>query len=119
MSDQKSDKHKTDIPIQGKLEKAREEGNLSISKKISSVMLMIVSIMVFVGSGGFMYARLEILFQSFFINSGTALSKFIQSFRLHDSPGIQPDSIYVASAQIYTARVYGTNLANYKHAVIR
>ena len=73
MSDQKSDQEKTEEPTQRKLEKAREEGNVSISKEISSVMLMIVSIMVFVGSGGYMYGRLEVLFESFFINSGTAL----------------------------------------------
>lgn len=73
MSDQKSDQEKTEEPTQRKLDKAREEGNVSISKEISSVMLMIVSIVIFLGSGGFMYGRLEALFGTFFNGSGMPL----------------------------------------------
>jgi flagellar biosynthetic protein FlhB len=74
MSDKNSDQEKTEEPTQRKLEKAREEGNVSISKEVSSVILMIVSIMVFVGSGGFMYGKVEELFETFLINSGMALN---------------------------------------------
>lgn len=73
MSDKNSDQEKTEEPTQRKLEKAREEGNVSISKEVSSVVLMIVSIMVFVSSGGFIYGKVEELFETFFISSGMAL----------------------------------------------
>lgn len=73
MSNDKSDQEKTEEPTQRKLEKAREEGNVSISKEISSVMLMVVSIIIFVAAGGFMYGRLEVLFETFFFNAGMAL----------------------------------------------
>jgi len=73
MSDKNSDQEKTEEPTQRKLEKAREEGNVSISKEVSSVVLMIVSIMVFVGSGGFIYGKVEELFETFMLNSGQAI----------------------------------------------
>lgn len=73
MSDQNSDQEKTEEPTQRKLEKAREEGNVSISKEISSVMLMMVSTIMFISSGAFMYSRLEVLFETFMFNSGMAL----------------------------------------------
>jgi len=73
MADQKTDQEKTEEPTQRKLEKAREEGNVSISKEISSVMLMVISVIIFIGSGGFMYGRLESLFETFFLGSGMAL----------------------------------------------
>lgn len=69
MSEQKSDQEKTEEPTQRKLEKAREEGNVSISKEVSSVVLMVVSLVVLIGSGGFIYEKLESLFQGFMINS--------------------------------------------------
>lgn len=73
MAEQNSDQEKTEEPSQRKLEKAREEGNVSVSKEVSSVILMVVSIIVFVGSGGFIYGRVETLFETFFYNSGMAL----------------------------------------------
>lgn len=74
MAEQKSDQEKTEEPSQRKLEKAREEGNVSISKELSSVVLMAVSIMVFVNAGSYMYGRLEELFETFFMNAGAALT---------------------------------------------
>lgn len=73
MAEQNNDQEKTEEPSQRKLEKAREEGNVSVSKEVSSVILMVVSIIVFVGSGGFIYGRVETLFETFFYNSGMAL----------------------------------------------
>ncbi|MCH8547287.1 MAG: flagellar biosynthesis protein FlhB [Balneolaceae bacterium] len=73
MSEQKSDQEKTEEPTQRKLEKAREEGNVSVSKEISSVILMLVSVAIFIGSGGFIYGRVETLFVTFFLNSDMAL----------------------------------------------
>jgi flagellar biosynthesis protein FlhB len=73
MSQQKSDQEKTEEPTKRKLEKAREEGNVSVSKEISSVMLMALSLVVFLGSGGFIWTRMEHLFQTFFLNSGLPL----------------------------------------------
>ncbi|MEX0944436.1 MAG: flagellar biosynthesis protein FlhB [Balneolaceae bacterium] len=73
MSDQNSDQEKTEEPTQRKIEKAREEGNVSLSKEVSSVVLMIVSVVMFIGSGGFMYNRVEALFETFMMGSGMAL----------------------------------------------
>jgi flagellar biosynthetic protein FlhB len=73
MSENKSDQERTEEPTQRKLEKAREEGNVNNSKEISSLLLMLVSVIVFVAAGDFMYGRLKELFQTFFFNSGMAL----------------------------------------------
>ncbi|HKL18961.1 MAG TPA: flagellar biosynthesis protein FlhB [Halalkalibaculum sp.] len=69
MSEQKTDQERTEEPTQRKLEKAREDGNVSISKEISSVLLMIVSVIMFLSTGSYMYNRLEALFETFFLNS--------------------------------------------------
>jgi len=74
MAEQNSDQEKTEEPTQQKLEKAREEGNVSISKEISSVMLMAVSIIMFVSTGSFMYRRVQALFETFFLNSGMPIN---------------------------------------------
>lgn len=73
MAGQKSDQEKTEEPTQRKIEKAREEGNVSISKEVSSVVLMIVSIVMFIGSGSFIYSRIEGLFETFMFGAGMAL----------------------------------------------
>ncbi len=70
MSDKKSDQEKTEEPTPRKLQKAREEGNVSVSKEISSVMLMSIAVMTLVFSGGYMYGRLERMFQTFFSTAG-------------------------------------------------
>src|SRR6056297_437206 len=69
MSEQKTDQERTEEPTQRKLEKAREDGNVSISKEISSVLLMIVSVIMFLSTGSYMYNRLEALFETFSMNS--------------------------------------------------
>ncbi|MEX0680371.1 MAG: flagellar biosynthesis protein FlhB [Balneolales bacterium] len=74
MSDKNSDQEKTEEPSARKLEKAREEGNVSISKEISSVMLMLVTIIMLLHSGGFMYTRIESMFKTFLLNAGTPIS---------------------------------------------
>lgn len=68
MSD-KNDQEKTEEPTGQKLQKAREEGNVSISKEISSVLLLVVSVIMVMGTGGFMYSRIEGLFHYFFANA--------------------------------------------------
>ncbi len=73
MSDKQSDQEKTEDPTQKRLEKAREEGQVAISTEISSVMIMVVSVMTFVGMGDFMYGRFEALFETFFLNAQLAL----------------------------------------------
>ncbi len=73
MSDKQSDQEKTEDPTQKRLEKAREEGQVAISTEISSVMIMVVSVMTFVGMGGFMYGRFKALFETFFLNAQLAL----------------------------------------------
>lgn len=69
MADQNSAQEKTEDPTPRKLEKAREEGNVSVSKEISSVMLMLVSLFTFIGMGSFMYQHAEAVFEIFFLNS--------------------------------------------------
>ncbi|MDG5766727.1 flagellar biosynthesis protein FlhB [Balneolales bacterium ANBcel1] len=69
MSDKKSDQEKTEEPSARKLEKAREEGNVSISKEVSSVLLMFAAILMLLSSGGFMYRRIEGMFETFFMNA--------------------------------------------------
>ena len=69
MSQKKNDQEKTEEPTARKLEKAREEGNVSISKEVSSVVLMFAAIVMLLYSGGFMYNRLETMFETFFMNA--------------------------------------------------
>lgn len=70
MSDQNSDQEKTEEPTSRKLEQARKEGNVSISKEVSSVALMITAIIMISSTGGLIYAGLEQLFETFFSNAG-------------------------------------------------
>ena len=74
MSDKKNDQEKTEEPTARKLEKAREEGNVSISKEVSSVMLMFAAIMMLLSTGSFMYGRIEAMFETFFVNAGMPLN---------------------------------------------
>jgi flagellar biosynthetic protein FlhB len=69
MAGQSSEQEKTEEPTQRRLEEAREEGNVSISTEISSVLLMIISLFTVMGVGGFIYGRFEKLFTTFFLNS--------------------------------------------------
>lgn len=87
MSDQNA-QEKTEQPTERRLEKAREEGNVSISTEISSVMLMVVSLLTVMAVGGFIYGRVVGLFETFFLNSGMpvdnqeqALTYLGQAFR--------------------------------------
>lgn len=70
MSDQNSAQEKTEEPTQQRIDKAREEGNVSVSTEISSVMIMLVSTITFVGMGGLMYHHMKTIFESFFWNAG-------------------------------------------------
>lgn len=70
MSDKNSDQEKTEEPTSRKMEQARKEGNVSISKEVSSVALMITAIIMISSTGGFIYAGLEQLFETFFSNAG-------------------------------------------------
>ncbi len=70
MADKSSDQEKTEEPTARRLEKAREEGQVAISKEISSVVLMIAALLMSMGVSGMMYDRLSYIFESFFYNSG-------------------------------------------------
>lgn len=70
MADKSSDQEKTEEPTARRLEKAREEGQVAISKEVSSVVLMIAALLMFMGVSGMMYDRLTYIFESFFYNSG-------------------------------------------------
>lgn len=73
MADKQSDQEKTEDPTQRKLEKAREEGQVAISNEISSVMIMAFSVLAVVGMGEFIYGRVEMLFETFFLNAQMAI----------------------------------------------
>lgn len=64
---QDSDQEKTEEPTQRKIEKAKEEGNVSRSVEISSVMLMIMATVIVYNTGGYMYDRIVIMFETFFV----------------------------------------------------
>jgi flagellar biosynthetic protein FlhB len=70
MADKSSDQDKTEEPTAHKLQQARKEGNVPISKEVSSVLLMAAAVMMFVGMGGLIYDKLETLFELFFKNAG-------------------------------------------------
>lgn len=70
MADKSSDQEKTEEPTARRLEKAREEGQVAISKEVSSVVLMIAALLMFMSVSGMMYDRLTYIFESFFYNSG-------------------------------------------------
>ncbi|MCP9291873.1 MULTISPECIES: flagellar biosynthesis protein FlhB [Gracilimonas] len=70
MADNKSDQEKTEEPSQKRLDDARKEGNVSISKEVSSVALMVTAIISFVAMSGIIGDRLTKLFESFFSNAG-------------------------------------------------
>ncbi len=70
MANEKSDQEKTEEPTARQLQKAREEGNVSLSKEISSVVLMIAALLMFIGVGGFIYDRITYLFENFLYTSG-------------------------------------------------
>jgi len=69
MSDKKNDQEKTEEPSARKLEKAREEGNVSISKEVSSVLLLFAAIVMLLSTGSYMYSRVESLFETFLMDA--------------------------------------------------
>lgn len=71
---QNDDQEKTEEPTAHKIEKAREEGNVAKSTEISSVMLLVVAVVVFMQFGGWMYAHFQDLFETFFTNAGQSLN---------------------------------------------
>lgn len=66
MADNNSEQEKTEEPTQRRLEKAREEGNISISNEISSAMLLVVALFTIIATGSFMYGRVQSMFTTFF-----------------------------------------------------
>ena len=74
MANDKSDQEKTEEPTARRLQKAREDGNVSTSKEVSSVVIMVTALLMFVGLGGMIYDGFTYLFESFFFNSGMGFS---------------------------------------------
>jgi flagellar biosynthesis protein FlhB len=69
MSEKKDDSDKTEEPTPRKMEKAREEGNVSISKEISSVLLLMTALLALVNGGEHIYEHMTRLFEYFFQNA--------------------------------------------------
>jgi flagellar biosynthetic protein FlhB len=66
--------NKTEDPTSRKLEKAREEGNVAKSTEIVSVLLMVITVVVMLNLGHWIYARLEQMLETFFVVSGQGLA---------------------------------------------
>jgi len=64
-----NDQEKTEEPSARKLEKAREDGNVSISKDLSSVLILGFSVIVFINTGPMMYNSTKSLLEYFFRNA--------------------------------------------------
>ncbi|TVQ12137.1 MAG: EscU/YscU/HrcU family type III secretion system export apparatus switch protein [Balneolaceae bacterium] len=69
MSEKPSEQDKTEEPTEQKIKKAREEGNVSRSTEVSSVMLLVMATLILYYSGGWMYSRADMLFEYFFLTS--------------------------------------------------
>lgn len=69
MSQKNNQQNKTEEPTQRRLEKAREEGNVAKSTEIASVLLMVITTVILLHSGNWIYSRIEHIFKSFFKNS--------------------------------------------------
>lgn len=74
MAEQKSDQEKTEEPTAKRLEDARKEGNVSISKEVSSVAVMITAVIVFISISGMVSDSMTRLFEGFFSNAGRGFS---------------------------------------------
>jgi len=59
---------KTEEPTALRLEKAREEGNVAKSQEVSSVLLMLVTMLVIMYSGEWIYSEFQSLFRQVFLN---------------------------------------------------
>ncbi|SMO95703.1 flagellar biosynthesis protein FlhB [Gracilimonas mengyeensis] len=70
MADQSSDQEKTEEPTQRKLDEARKEGNVSISKEVSSVAVLITAILMFIAMSESVADNVTKLFESFFHDAG-------------------------------------------------
>lgn len=67
---QQDQQNKTEDPTAHKLKKAREEGNVAKSTEVASVMLMVITTVLMLNLGGWMYGRFEQMFEAFFANAG-------------------------------------------------
>ncbi len=69
MAEKNDDQERTEEPTAHKLKQAREEGNVSKSVELSSVMLMVVTTIVFLKSGSYIYGKVQNLFEVFMANA--------------------------------------------------
>jgi flagellar biosynthetic protein FlhB len=66
MADQNKDQEKTEEPTARKLRKAKEEGNVSKSQEINSVVLLAISSLTLYFSGSWLYEMIEEMFQKYY-----------------------------------------------------
>ena len=69
MAEKNDDQERTEEPTAHKLKQAREEGNVSKSVELSSVMLMVITTIVFLKSGSYIYSKVRNLFEVFMANA--------------------------------------------------
>ena len=70
MADQSSDQEKTEEPTSKRLEQSREEGQVALSKEVSSILLLSATLLMLTAVGPKIYSRITYLFESFFFNAG-------------------------------------------------
>lgn len=85
MAEQNQDQEKTEEPTLRKLEEARKQGNVSLSKEVSSVVLMAASVLVMVGGGHAVYERTESLMERFFMDAAEPIGDPDQAIEVLES----------------------------------
>ncbi len=66
MADDSKDQDKTEEPTSKKLEKAKEEGNVSKSAEVNSVILLTLATIVLYASGGWLWTTTSEMFEEFY-----------------------------------------------------
>ena len=79
MAEKDTSQDKTEEPTEKKLKKAREEGNVSLSKEVSSISLLFASLGGMIGLGNNLAKGIVEEFQYFFKNSSLVITNIDQA----------------------------------------
>lgn len=74
MAENNNDQEKTEEPTPRKLEKAKEEGNVSKSQELSSAVMLITSTVIIYNLGAWMYKKIYMMFEKFFLLSSSDIN---------------------------------------------
>lgn len=109
--DKNNDQEKTEEPTTRKLEKAKEEGQVSRSTEVSSVALLILATVILYNSGGYMYSRIQFMFESFLVRSNQPVDTQDQAFEFLESALIIGFQIIAPLLIVLVATAILVNLA--------